>query len=97
MDRVVNLQPKMAWHNFIVTKVDFFVCFHKYFSRTLASYLLVRERSLQSTVMYFRVTSLEQLSLAEFTGGKARPNDHKNVLGTIHKGGLLKGVGRWVH
>ena len=35
--------------------------------------------------MYIRVTSLEQLSLAEFSGEYARSkvyeNDHKNVLG----------------
>ena len=42
----------------------------------LSSYLLVREHSFQST--YFRVTSLEQLSLAEFTGGTARPKVYEN-------------------
>ena len=100
MARVVNLRPKMAWHNFIVAKVDFLFCFGKYFSRTLAFYLLVRERSFQSTYFrvtsleqlssyllvrehsfqstYFRVTSLEQLSLAEFTGGTARPKVYEN-------------------
>ena len=96
------------WHGTIPLRQRwiFFLCFDKYFSRTLAFYLLVRERSFQSTYFrvtsleqlssyllvrehsfqstYFRVTSLEQLSLAEFTGGTARPkvseNNHKNVL-----------------